>query len=185
MAKLIFEKHRVVIETPFQQAFVDALKAAVPSGYRTWQDTQRRWIVYYPHVTEARRLTKLYFANVQEVDVENYDFAEQARKAKKERNENIYEENERLRKQAEEFARKYGSQYNRQRESEYQSANNQHTGSSVGWYSVLFVTPSAPVEVIEAAYKALARKYHPDNGGDTQRMQEINAAYSALRKART
>jgi DnaJ-domain-containing protein 1 len=44
-------------------------------------------------------------------------------------------------------------------------------------YAILGVTQTAPREVIEAAYRALARMYHPDKGGSTAAMQRINQAY--------
>ncbi len=52
------------------------------------------------------------------------------------------------------------------------------------YYRILQVDPSADPEVIEAAYKRLARKYHPDTNKSpvaTLRMQEMNAAYGVLR----
>ena len=52
------------------------------------------------------------------------------------------------------------------------------------YYKTLQVDPSADQEVIEAANKRLARKYHPDmnkSPGATFRMQEINVAYEVLR----
>lgn len=51
-------------------------------------------------------------------------------------------------------------------------------------YRVLQVDPSAEQEVIEAAYRRLARKYHPDvnPGADAAaRMRELSAAYDAVR----
>src|SRR5262245_30234786 len=48
-------------------------------------------------------------------------------------------------------------------------------------YEILQVHPSAEPEVIESAYRRLARKYHPDLGGSTERMAELNAAYEILR----
>jgi DnaJ-like protein len=53
-------------------------------------------------------------------------------------------------------------------------------------YRVLQVDPSAEPEVIDAAYKRLAHKYHPDhNRGDSQaadRMKLINEAFRVLSK---
>ena len=53
-------------------------------------------------------------------------------------------------------------------------------------YRVLQVDPSADPEVVEAAYKRLARKYHPDhNTGDSlaeEHMKRINEAYRVLGK---
>lgn len=47
---------------------------------------------------------------------------------------------------------------------------------------VLYLAPGAPWEVVQAAYRALAGLHHPDRGGDTAKMQEINEAYEALKK---
>ena len=47
-------------------------------------------------------------------------------------------------------------------------------------YKKLQVDPQAESEVIRAAYHALSRKYHPDAGGDLQRMVELNAAWAIL-----
>lgn len=51
-------------------------------------------------------------------------------------------------------------------------------------YRVLQVDPSAEQEVIEAAFRRLARKYHPDvnpSPGAAERMRELSAAYDAVR----
>jgi curved DNA-binding protein CbpA len=47
-------------------------------------------------------------------------------------------------------------------------------------YEVLQVHRRAEPEVIRAAFRALARKYHPDFGGDSARMVEITEAYAIL-----
>jgi curved DNA-binding protein CbpA len=52
-------------------------------------------------------------------------------------------------------------------------------------YSVLGVLPGADDEAIAIAYRALARRYHPDVAGEsgTRRMMHINAAFDAIRTA--
>src|ERR1700690_3645545 len=47
-------------------------------------------------------------------------------------------------------------------------------------YDVLQVNPRAEPEVIRAAYRVLARKYHPDHGGDAARMIALNDAWDVL-----
>ena len=55
-------------------------------------------------------------------------------------------------------------------------------------YRVLGVSPSASEDEIKKAYRALAKKYHPDvNAGASDaeaRMKEINEAYSTIMKQR-
>ncbi len=65
-------------------------------------------------------------------------------------------------------------------------ASTKGTGVGESHYQVLGVTPEAEDVVIEGAYKALLKRYHPDvHQGDTAtataRTARINAAYSVLR----
>lgn len=51
-------------------------------------------------------------------------------------------------------------------------------------YRVLQIQATAEPEVVQAAYRALAKKYHPDRDTSTyaaRRMREINEAYAQLR----
>lgn len=54
-------------------------------------------------------------------------------------------------------------------------------------YRLLQVDPSADLDVIEAAYKRLALRHHPDRNNDdpqaADRMKRINEAYRVLRNA--
>lgn len=51
-------------------------------------------------------------------------------------------------------------------------------------FTVLFLTDDAPLEVIQAAYRALALKHHPDHGGTDSEMQRVNDAYIRARQMR-
>jgi DnaJ domain len=54
-------------------------------------------------------------------------------------------------------------------------------------FAVLGVTPDASADEVAAAYRRLAKRWHPDrNGGeqDAGRMADINAAYDLLRSER-
>jgi len=51
-------------------------------------------------------------------------------------------------------------------------------------YEILQVDPRAEPEVLEAAFRRLARKYHPDvspSVDSVERMKDLNAAYQVLR----
>jgi curved DNA-binding protein CbpA len=56
-------------------------------------------------------------------------------------------------------------------------------GTRPNYYEVLQVSPTASQEVIQAAYRALAREYHPDVNPDARaarRMLLLNKAYDVL-----
>ena len=52
------------------------------------------------------------------------------------------------------------------------------------YYEILEVTSDASEEVIKAAYKALVKRMHPDNGGTAvpgeKNIEDINEAYEVL-----
>lgn len=52
-------------------------------------------------------------------------------------------------------------------------------------YKALQVAPTADQEVVDAAFRALAKKYHPDRDKTryaARRMAELNAAYAVVRE---
>ena len=55
-------------------------------------------------------------------------------------------------------------------------------------YAVLQIVPMAEQEVVQAAFKALALKYHPDRDATrraAEKMAELNRAYAILRDERS
>lgn len=50
-------------------------------------------------------------------------------------------------------------------------------------YTVLHLLPTAPPELVAAAHRVLAMLNHPDRGGSTVVMQQINAAVGSIREA--
>ena len=49
-------------------------------------------------------------------------------------------------------------------------------------YQILKVDPSAKLEEIKKAYRKLVKIHHPDKGGDSAVMLEINSAWEILKK---
>ena len=48
------------------------------------------------------------------------------------------------------------------------------------YYKTLGVPRDADADTIKKAFRKLARKYHPDAGGDETKFKEINEAYEVL-----
>ena len=68
---------------------------------------------------------------------------------------------------------------------EWQPTKHEHTRAKprneTTAHATLHLLPSAPPELIRAAFKCLAQLHHPDKpGGDTEAMQKINEAYRRL-----
>lgn len=49
-------------------------------------------------------------------------------------------------------------------------------------HEVLGVYPDSDIEVAEAAYNVLAKKYHPDKGGNAEKMKELNLAIEEFKE---
>lgn len=50
-------------------------------------------------------------------------------------------------------------------------------------YSVLYLLPNAPEEVVKASYRALIKKYHPDvNDSGSDISKKINIAYNRIKR---
>lgn len=50
-------------------------------------------------------------------------------------------------------------------------------------YAALHLLPTAPPQVVHAAYRALSLIHHPDAGGDVERMKAINNARDEIESA--
>jgi len=50
------------------------------------------------------------------------------------------------------------------------------------WFEVLKVNPMADSVTIKTAFRKLAAENHPDNGGDSKTMAEINTAYARAKE---
>lgn len=71
----------------------------------------------------------------------------------------------------------------------YASIEFQHPSlvpvSQTDYYGVLHLLSTAPVLLIQAAYRCLAIMWHPDKqGGNTKLMQDLNIAYQEIMKER-
>ena len=60
----------------------------------------------------------------------------------------------------------------------------QSSGEGAAWWQVLGVRPDATDDEIEAAYRRLARRLHPDAGGSHEAFLRLAAAYQQAREKR-
>ena len=51
---------------------------------------------------------------------------------------------------------------------------------TANYYDILGVKKDASAAEIKKAFRKLARKHHPDTGGDEEKFKELNSAYEVL-----
>lgn len=49
-------------------------------------------------------------------------------------------------------------------------------------YSILHIQEDAPWELVVAAYRCLCMLHHPDRGGSSKKMMEVNVAFAAIKQ---
>lgn len=49
-------------------------------------------------------------------------------------------------------------------------------------WSVLYLRKGAPMYIVDAVWKALAKRLHPDAGGDAEAFRMVKEAYDTVRK---
>lgn len=74
----------------------------------------------------------------------------------------------------------YGSGLHREPHHRRHRCGLRQVRADVGPHATLYLLPSAPLEVVRAAHRALAALHHPDVGGNEERMVEINLAYDEI-----
>jgi hypothetical protein len=73
--------------------------------------------------------------------------------------------------------------WNEEKKQSYTRPHKQAETSPVDLFATLHLLPTAPPELIKAAYRTLASLTHPDHGGDELKMKRLNLAYEKLRAA--
>lgn len=157
MATIRYSKASVELTTPYNMIFVEGMRD-IPSRSKSWDPDRRVWTIWVPYVTAAVELTLTLFPKstvIGEAPDESFSW--------------------------DDFRNRTEDDYQKQQEYARGSSGGPTTnaGSSPD-RSVLFVTDDAPEAVCKAAYKALARLLHPDNGGTTRQMQDLNGAWDRI-----
>lgn len=143
---------RIRTETPYSNAWVDEVRGVVPATDRTYLGNQI-WVFNFEWYPLIRHLCEEYFIGVTDL-------------VEKDPPTNTVED---WRKRLEEW-----------RGREPDPGPGPDLERVYDPYRVLHLLPTAPLSVVQAAYRAMAKLHHTDVGGTEARMQEINKAYEDI-----
>ena len=151
--------------TPFDRAFVDALKEAIPWRHRDFDGSTKTWTIHEPYDSEALQLALDYYDDMEEVFTQAGVEREIA---------NAFKTHVCITKEAPGTPHEVSECLRRVRHMHQE-------------FAVLYLLPGAPWSVIQAAYRALVKLVHPDvaGSGSHQAMVEVNRAYEALERRRS
>jgi hypothetical protein len=185
------DKTGAFIKSPYDPGFVDALKRTVPWTSRGWEPISKRWWVAKAFVEDVAELAMEYYDEVTYEDSDEV-WHDEPRTTSDTRGSSyqanykrMYEE---ARAQVEDLkVRLAQAEAAARRARSYNPPNTWGSGGRGNGdpaYDELYVLENAPMEVVKGAYRALAMMNHPDHGGDTAKMQKINAAFDRIQKLR-
>ena len=147
-------------EASIFQHSIGALKFEIPVQFRTYDPFSKCWIILSEAALELEKYIQRMVAKFcAEVVVD-----EEEESAREE-----YQERRKRKSSTKQDDEQQQSPFDRRRQMTFQHA-----------CATLFVTPGAPFEVIQGAYRALAKLHHPDLGGDDKMMRLVNTAYEVI-----
>ena len=191
--ELSTDRSHFKIWSPFNEDFIEDLKKQIPRHARRWDPDDRCWRVDCYWFGNAQVLLPRCYPDLDRHYTERaIRMCEQI--AAEEEDEERFEEEEKKKKKKRAATRKKARQRTKQRTKKrepkkrrrYEDEKSQPTPEPPGTeaYRVLGISPDAPDEVVKAAHKVLARKYHPDIGGDEKKAKEINGAFDLIKELR-
>jgi hypothetical protein len=141
---------------PYNRRFHDLVKLGVkPLSFRRWNKLKRHWQVHITRLPMVVVFGKKFFGHVDYSDLPSPIQIELVRQVQ----------------EAEQHVRR-----------EKFTTRNMNIVPLERAYRILHLLPTAPPEVVRAAYKALALLLHPDTGGDEEAFKHLQKAYEVLTK---
>jgi hypothetical protein len=194
---------------PYDEDFKEELKRSVPKKQRWFDRDERCWRIAIDWFGNAQRLIVKHFPSLDRrytdralrmCEVLVREEQEEQYAAQREAQERYHAAQQagaaRARAQYDEAAKRArDAAYERSRqasqrsydawESAYDASSGQRRSRTDDPYRTLGVQADAPDEVVKAAYKAQARRYHSDlQNGDDEGMKRVNAAYDTIGRQR-
>jgi hypothetical protein len=179
--------------SPFDEDYKAELMRSIPKHARHWDKTEKCWRIDIDWFGNCQRLLQEYFSDLERQYTDRaISMCEEVRRQQdaEERAEREAERREQLRRERETRAARRRTRYTNSRrkkehpppgpEEDEEEDVDEETGEDP--YVVLGVRSDAPEEVIKAAYKAQAKRFHSDLGGDDAEMRRVNAAFEAIRR---
>src|SRR6266498_2981910 len=173
--------------SPYSADFVEDLKSTLEWWERFWNSAEKAWIIDRSAFKRAAEVCSrhgkvIFRGNVPDNPERQRQEEAQARARvadweQKKRERDAWERQQRERQEREQREQRESDQRERAR----QQAARPTNGSGCP-YRTLHLQLDAPIELVRAAYRALALIHHPDRGGDTRRMQEINSAFDQIKR---
>jgi hypothetical protein len=176
--------------SPFDEDYKAELMRAIPKSGRHWDKPEKCWRIDVDWFGNCQNLLKEYFPDYERQytdraiamceEVRQQQDAEERADQEQERQRRLeHERQTRAARRRTRYTRSRRTEEPPPREEEYED-DNVETGEDP--YEVLGVRSDAPEEVIKAAYKAQAKRFHSDLGGDDAEMRRVNAAFEAIRR---
>ena len=183
------------IWAPYSNEFRTALKEGIPSKSRRWDPDETCWRVDCYWFGNAQELIQEHFPQLEryyterairmceqlatEGDEEPYEPPPPSRKKKKRQSKS--------KKTKEKRKSKKKSPPNDDPYEYWSESSPPPSPPKDDPYEVLGISPNAPDEVVKAAHKALAKKFHTDatgKFGEDKDMKKVNAAFEKIKEIR-
>lgn len=160
------EAGRVILGFPYEPELIADIKAEIPAWAREWEPIGKEWIVRAPYTARAADLLRRYFAHAR-VTGEPSDDSE-------------WDESETRRSRRESW------RDDRREGWSYRASPPPPGGGDP--YATLHLLPTAPPQLVKAAYLTLVKLCHPDVARDLDREEAhrrtvaLTAAYRSLQE---
>lgn len=192
------KKKGVWIETPFNEAFKEELKARCRwqrGQGRRWDPSRKAWWVKKSYLDVALSIVLKHFGKVRDETAGTrnaYEEANERFRREREERRRAEEENRRQREQDAWWKSQHAEQERKQERHAYEEEarrdrfyeeifNRRNRMSRAEALAILGLTIQATLTEMKRAYRTKVLQFHPDRGGDVEQMKKVNVAWETLK----